>query len=296
MIYVSNILDINNIMISIVDDNNLKAIPILSREEENELFLLLKSDDSIVRKRAYDKIFYCNIRLVSKYAFHYSSMCNLSYDDLFMEGCDGLLEAIRRYDCSIGNKFSTYACEWIMQRINVAINNCSSIRIPFAFKQKMKIYRREKYKYSNGCYTIPFYDYLVSNTSLTMDDIILIERNMNDIISMDEDVGNDVDVSFHEVVSDNFNVEEVVEERVLTDDYIETELCNVHVSERDREIFYYKFGFYGYPLMNLDALGDKYGISHQRVAQIIKNIINKIKDNNTFIDNVRVHSEKVYKK
>lgn len=298
--FMADILDVNDIRISIVDNKNYKAIPILSIEEERELFRLYISGDKEVSKRAHDKIFYSNLRLVSRIALKYSSKDKDSYEDLFMEGCEGLLRAISKFDVSVGNRFSTCASYWILQRIRAYINDESKcIRIPAKFNHKIKIYIQSKYEYYNSFHDTSFVNYVIQNTFLTMEDIILIERTINGIVSLDDNIDSDIDIPLCEVICDDINVEDIVYDRIiskLSDNYVDDVLCNYNISERDRNIFYYKFGFMGYSLKKVEDLGAKYGVSHQRITQIIKRIIDKIKDDQEFVGNIREYSKRMSRK
>lgn len=100
------------------------------KEKEN----LTKEEQRIARagKRAYEKFFMANIRLVIKLAGKYSVTCEtLTIDDLIQEGMFGLQRAIMKFDYSRGYKFSTYAFNWVRQTMCRAMSNQDrSIRLP----------------------------------------------------------------------------------------------------------------------------------------------------------------------
>lgn len=121
--------------------------PLLTPEEEIKLgrqvqaWLPLRQKEKLTKKeqqisnagkRAYDKFFLSNIRLVVQLAGKYvrRSGC-LTHEDLVQEGMLGLERAITRFDSSRGYKFSTYAYSWIRQSIFRAISNkARAIRLP----------------------------------------------------------------------------------------------------------------------------------------------------------------------
>lgn len=101
--------DITKRYAGIVNEN-----PILTREEEVKLFKILEKikttgQDQCVR----NKIFNSNVMLVMKYAFKYSHISSIPVEDLIGAGNEGLGMAINKFDYKKGNKFSTYATNWI---------------------------------------------------------------------------------------------------------------------------------------------------------------------------------------
>jgi RNA polymerase primary sigma factor len=81
---------------------------LLSHSEEIELAKLLVDPDIENRQYARDKLVIANLRLVVKNVRIYLNR-GLDLDDLFQEGCMGLMKAIEKFDYKLGNKFSTYA-------------------------------------------------------------------------------------------------------------------------------------------------------------------------------------------
>ena len=83
-------------------------------------------------RRAYDRMYVCNIRLVVNVAkkFHRFTE-SLGFEDLIQEGCVGLARAVEKFDPERGYKFSTYAFWWIRQSISRAIAQSDrAIRLP----------------------------------------------------------------------------------------------------------------------------------------------------------------------
>ena len=104
----------------------INKIPLLSREEENELALKAKAGD----KAAKDKIVSANLRFVVNVAKKYQSH-GLDLTDLISEGNIGLLTAIDHFDMEKGYHFISYAVWWIRQAILKAICEKSrAIRLP----------------------------------------------------------------------------------------------------------------------------------------------------------------------
>jgi RNA polymerase primary sigma factor len=96
--------------------------PVLSKQEEFDLFTRLHSGDESVR----EKIIECNLRLVVRLALRYRKR-GVALEDLIQEGNIGLLDVIDRFDHTMGYRFSTYAAFWIRQSMQVAIRKQGSL-------------------------------------------------------------------------------------------------------------------------------------------------------------------------
>lgn len=108
---------------------------ILDREEERMLFEAYTFGSGSASQDAYDKIFLCNLRLVLNETKRYLGR-GLTLDDLFQEGVIGLNTAIRKFDLSKGNRFSTYAVNWIRQAMGRAVQDKGrTIRVPINLQE-----------------------------------------------------------------------------------------------------------------------------------------------------------------
>lgn len=104
----------------------INKIPLLSREEENELAIKAKNGD----KAAKNRIVTSNLRFVVNVAKKYQNH-GLDMTDLISEGNIGLLTAIEKFDVSKGYHFISYAVWWIRQSILKSICEKSrAIRLP----------------------------------------------------------------------------------------------------------------------------------------------------------------------
>lgn len=96
--------------------------------------------------RAYEakeRLILCNIRLVIRVAYPYSSLSTLDLDDLLQEGIIGLMKAADKYDPELGYKFSTYATWWIRQRIMRAMTDLgTTIRFPVHVEENLRKLRK----------------------------------------------------------------------------------------------------------------------------------------------------------
>ena len=104
----------------------INKIPLLTRDEENQLAMRAKAGD----KSARDKIVRANLRFVINVAKKYQNR-GLELTDLISEGNIGLLNAIEKFDVNRGYHFISYAVWWIRQSILKAVGEQGrAIRLP----------------------------------------------------------------------------------------------------------------------------------------------------------------------
>lgn len=109
----------------------------LTAQEEANLGRRARAGD----KKAADALIMANLKLVSALARRFDQ--GLATQDLYQEGCIGLMNAVNHFDPNRGNRFSTYAAWWIRESINRAISNKSRvIRLPVHLNELMTKIRR----------------------------------------------------------------------------------------------------------------------------------------------------------
>lgn len=113
-------------------------IPILSKEEEYELFLILKGDDYTQKERdaARTKLINANLRFVFKQAKNYSKNDPILFEDLISAGNEGLLVGIEKYNPSKKVRFLSYAGWWVIQRILKEMSKMRIVALPI-WKQQL---------------------------------------------------------------------------------------------------------------------------------------------------------------
>jgi len=108
--------------------NKIKKIPVLKEAEEKELNLWLARSE--LSRIDYEKILiYHNLRLARHIANRFVDR-GYELEDLISEAVTGLRRAAEKFDASLGYRFSTYAGQWINQRIQKFMQSSSTIKIP----------------------------------------------------------------------------------------------------------------------------------------------------------------------
>lgn len=255
----------------------IKQYPILSPEEEKELFLSLINTGSVEARK---KIINSNIRLVISICSDYINQCNNSFtfNDMVQYGITGLIKAVDKFDITRNYKFSTYATNWIRREILCSIDlRYCDIYKPYQFFTDRKLYNKviKDFYDSNG--RRPSTNEISSLTGLSLRRIKFIESNFDSPISLDNSLFENSDYCVSDTISDSsLSVEEIFDIIELREIYMSI-LDSMRISERTRKMFIMRYGLDGNGKKSLEFLSNKYGISCQGVQQATGKILKKMK-------------------
>jgi RNA polymerase primary sigma factor len=247
-------------------------VPLLTIEQENELAARIKKGD----KAAREHMIKANLRLVVKIAHDYEGF-GLPLLDLISEGNIGLMKAVERFDPKKGGKLSTYGSWWIKQSIKRALANQSkTIRLPVHLVDKISKMRRMAMKLQEEFGREPTDEELAEEMGMTPARVAQMRTAAIRPASLDAPIGDDDSNNFSEVVQDE-NADtpyEMLEDKTVTgmlQEMVKT------LDQREATILRYRFGLDGGPEKTLEEVGQKFGVTRERVRQIQNIALNRLR-------------------
>ena len=248
-------------------------VKLLTIEQECELAARIKVGD----KEAREHMIKANLRLVVKIARDYDGL-GLPLLDLISEGNIGLMKAVERFDPAKGGKLSTYAAWWIKQSIKRALANQSkTIRLPVHLVDKIGKMRRIAMKMQEELGREPTDEELAEELDMTPTRVAQLRTAAIRPASLDAPIGSDDD-------SNLFG--DIVEDEKAANPYNELEDKTVHemleelvkmLDAREATILRYRFGLDGGNEKTLEEVGQKFGVTRERVRQIQNIALNKLR-------------------
>ena len=247
-------------------------VKLLTPQEEIELAAKIKKGD----KKAREHMIKANLRLVVKIARDYEGI-GLPLLDLISEGNIGLMKAVERFDPAKGGKLSTYGSWWIKQSIKRALANQSkTIRLPVHLVDKISKMRRTAMKLQEMLGHEPSDEDLAAELGTTAARVAQMRTASIRPASLDAPIGDDDSNSFSEMVEDERAVNPYDE---LEDKTVVNMLQDMvkHLDDREATILRFRFGLDGGNERTLEEVGEKFGVTRERVRQIQNLALKKLR-------------------
>ena len=246
---------------------------LLSSDEEVDLAQRIRKGDH----KALERLTKANLRFVVSVAKQYQNQ-GLSLPDLINEGNLGLIKAAEKFDETRGFKFISYAVWWIRQSILQAIAEQSRIvRLPLNQVGSVNKINRMLNKFEQENERRPSLDEISEQTDLPEDKVGEAMLVNSRHVSVDAPFVDGEDNSLLDVL---VNDDSPTADRQLVIESLRAEIADalLMLSERERKVITAFYGI-GVPEMTLEEIGNKYGLTRERVRQIKEKAIRRLRGN-----------------
>ncbi len=252
--------------------DQINRINLLSREEEDTYARAAREGD----EKSKNELIKANLRFVVSIAKKYQTS-GISLLDLINEGNLGLIKAAEKFDPDRGYHFISYAVWWIRQSIMLAISQKSSlIRLPLNRTADLQKIERVHKKLENKFGREPSASEIAEELEMDNEEINHLRNITQDFVSLDTTLGDSDDTTILDMIVDP---KADSPDEHLFDESLAGSLNEAlaTLTDSEKEILSMRYGLNGYESMSLQQIGDRFNLSKERIRQIEKKAIRRLR-------------------
>jgi RNA polymerase nonessential primary-like sigma factor len=251
----------------------IRKLPLLNFEQEQALAKRVVAGDEEARARMIE----ANLRLVVAIGKKYINR-GLPFSDILEEGNLGLIRAVEKFDYKRGFKFSTYASWWIRQSIERGIaNHVRIIRLPVHVAEIANSYMRTIRKLTQELGREPAAEEVAKRMKVSVQRVRALAQMSRDTYSLDMLISDEGDDTLKDVLRDTNTpspsaaINEQGRRKYLNE-------CIAELPDTERNVLRMRYGLSSETPRTLDSIGKQFGITRERVRQIEKQAIGKLRN------------------
>ena len=252
---------------------DISHIKMLTPDEEKQIAIRAKEGD----KKAKDRLISANTRFVVSVAKQYQGQ-GLDLEDLIAEGNIGLIKAAEKFDPDKGFKFISYAVWWIRQSILQALSDKSrTIRLPLNQVTLLNKIRKATAEFAGKNERDPSLKELEDITGVPSDKIYSILNMSAKLVSVDSPFKDEEEGTYIDIIP-NQNSPKADEALIKESKESDIAMILSPLGPRSNDIIRMYFGL-GVRELTLTEIGEKFGITSERVRQIKEKALKIIEPN-----------------
>ncbi len=251
---------------------DIRKTPLLTFSEQQTLAKRVKKGD----QKARSKMIQSNLRLVVTIGKHYINR-GLPFADIIAEGNLGLIRAVDKFEYQRGLKFSTYASWWIRQSIERAIiNQVCIIRLPVHIAELTYAYSRTVRKLTQLLGREPSSEEVAIKMCISIGHVRALSQTTREVCSLDTTIGNEGEDTLKEKLrDDNASLPSSSSEEYLRNRHLLAWIAELPPVERG--VIEMRYGLSNKIPRTLNSIGKQFGVTRERVRQIEKQAINRLR-------------------
>jgi RNA polymerase sigma-32 factor len=259
----------------------VNRIPMLTAEEEQELGRRLREDDDI---EAAQKLIMSHLRFVVHIARGYSGY-GLAHADLIQEGNVGLMKAVKRFDISYNVRLVSFAVHWIKAEIHeFVLKNWRIVKVATTKAQRKLFFNLRGSKKRLGWFSHEEVNTVAETLGVSSKEVLEMESRLNGRdIGFDGSPDSSDDEDSLVVAPANYLQDSRYEPAAMVeaDEWEKNSHDQLHyalktLDDRSRDIVSARW--LGDNKLTLQDLADRYSVSAERIRQLEKNALNKLKN------------------
>jgi len=257
------------------------SIPVLSAEREQELATRLHHENDL---QAAQELIMSHLRFVIHIAKGYAGY-GLPQADLIQEGNVGLMKAVKRFNPEVGVRLVSFAVHWIKAEIHeFVLKNWRIVKVATTKAQRKLFFNLRKNKKRLGWFSQDEIDTVAETLGVSAKDVVEMESRMSNQdqafeLSSDEDDSASASGNFSpaQYLEDKSSDLAVMVEEQDYEAHANKRLANALVALDERSQDIVKTRWLDDDKATLQELAAKYSISAERVRQLEKNALTKLK-------------------
>ncbi len=260
--------------------HRVNQIPMLTADEEQECAKRFHAEGDLESAR---RIVLAHLRYVVRVARGYLGY-GLPLSDLIQEGNIGLMKAVKRFDPTMGVRLVSFAVHWIKAEIHeFVLQNWRIVKVATTKAQRKLFFNLRQMKKRLGWFSAEEVDAVAEDLGVTREDVLVMEQRLNamdvsyDIPDADEDDQAYKSAPARYLQDENSDPARLFEqEDSSTKSHEKLHLAFERLDERSQDILQQRW-LLDDKAVTLHALADKYGVSAERVRQLEKNAMKKLR-------------------
>lgn len=261
----------------------VNTIPMLTAEQEKELGERLQNEGDVGAAR---QLIMSHLRFVVHVARGYAGY-GLSQADLIQEGNIGLMKAVKRFNPAVGVRLVSFAVHWVKAEIHeFVLRNWRVVKVATTKAQRKLFFNLRKSKKRLGWFTHAEVQTVADNLGVSTKDVVEMESRMSysdqafDLYADDDSDKDSGSMSFSPAQYLEDNASDVAQqvERENWDKSASQSLKSAISELDDRSQDIVNSRWLAEDKATLQELADRYGVSAERVRQLEKNAMKKLRE------------------